>query len=232
MVIEDGGGSRASAGPIRVLLVDDQQLIRAGLRALLERSEDIVVVAEAADGEAGVAAAQELVPDVVMMDIRMPGVDGLEATRRIVTDERLRAVRVVILTTFDEDEYLFEAIRTGAAGFLLKDTGPDELRAAVHTVTAGEALLSPAVTGRVMQAAATSSRLTPERLDGLTARERDVLVQVAGGQSNSEIGAALYLSPATARTYVSRLLAKLDARDRTQLVVIAYECGLVRPGNR
>lgn len=216
--------------PVRVVLVDDQQLVRAGLRALLERAPDVAVVGEAGDGAAGLAVVRAERPDVVLMDVRMPGTDGLEATRRILADPRLRDVRVVMLTTFDDDEYLFEAVRAGAAGFLLKDTAPDALREAVRVVAGGDALLSPAVTRRVLDAAARSPVADPARLDGLTERERDVLAQVGAGRSNAEIGAALHLSPDTARTYVSRLLAKLDARDRSQLVVIAYESGLVRPG--
>ncbi|MFI6509610.1 response regulator [Streptosporangium sp. NPDC050855] len=221
-----------SAGtPIRVVLVDDQQLVRAGFRALLERAPDIVVVGEAADGEAGVALVRAERPDLVLMDVRMPGLDGVEATRRIVADERLRAVRVIVLTTFDTDEYLFAAIRAGAAGFLLKDAGPGELREAVRTVASGDALLSPSVTQRVLNAvAASSERFDAGLIAGLTEREREVLAEVGAGRSNAEIGAVLFISPATARTYVSRLLAKLDARDRSQLVVIAYESGLVRPG--
>ncbi|MFG3418560.1 response regulator [Micromonospora sp. NPDC048063] len=217
---------------LRVVLVDDQHLIRAGLRALLERDPDITVVAEATDGAAGLAAVRAYRPHVVLMDVRMPGTDGIEATRRILTDPGLADVQVVMLTTFDDDDYLFDAIRAGAAGFLLKDTAPDALRAAVRTVAGGDALLSPAVTRRVLAAAARSPVPDGTRLAGLTERERDVLAQVGAGRSNAEIGAALHLSPDTARTYVSRLLAKLHARDRSQLVVIAYESGLVRPGER
>jgi DNA-binding NarL/FixJ family response regulator len=170
-------------------------------------------------------------PDVVLMDIRMPGVDGIEATRRIVTDERLRDTKVVVLTTFDTDEHIFDAIRAGAAGFLLKNTPPDDLRTAVRTVAAGEALLSPSVTRRVMAAVATGHRPPDEhRLAPLTARERELLAEIGAGRSNGEIAERLFLSPATARTYVSRLLTKLNARDRAQLVHIAYETGLVRPG--
>ncbi|MBQ1046494.1 response regulator transcription factor [Micromonospora sp. C72] len=215
--------------PIRVVLVDDQHLVRTGLRALLDRAPDIEVVGEAGDGRSGLAVVREQRPDIVLMDVRMPGGDGLEATRRILTDPTLDGVQVVMLTTFDDDEYLFEAIRAGAAGFLLKDTAPDALRDAVRTVAGGDALLSPAVTRRVL-AAARSPVADPARLAGLTARERDVLAQVGAGRSNTEIGQALFLSPDTARTYVSRLLQKLNARDRAQLVVIAYESGLVRPG--
>ncbi len=216
--------------PVRVVLVDDQHLVRVGLRALLERDPDIAVVGEAGDGATGLAVVRTERPDVVLMDVRMPGTDGLEATRRILADPTLPGVRVVMLTTFDDDEYLFAAIRAGAAGFLLKDTKPDALREAVRTVADGDALLSPAVTHRVLAAAARAATPTPDRVAGLTARERDVLAQVGRGRSNAEVGAALHLSPDTARTYVSRLLAKLDARDRSQLVVIAYESGLVRPG--
>lgn len=218
---------------IRVVLVDDQHLVRAGLRALLERAEDITVVGEADDGDTGLALVADQLPDVVLMDIRMPGTDGLDATRRIVADERLRDVRVVVLTTFDTDEHIFEAIRRGAAGFLLKDIAPDDLRRAVRVVAGGEALLSPSVTRRVMDAVTTQAHPTAaDRLEQLTQREREVLAEVALGRSNDEVAAALYISPATARTYVSRLLTKLDARDRSQLVVIAYESGLVTPGAR
>ena len=216
---------------LRVVLVDDQQLVRAGLRALLERAPDITVVGEAADGASGLAVVRTERPDIVLMDVRMPGTDGLAATRHILADPALANVRVVMLTTFDDDEYLFEAIRAGAAGFLLKDTAPDDLRDAVRIVAGGDALLSPAVTRRVLAAAARSPTVEdPGRLAELTPRERDVLAQVGTGRSNAEIGTALHLSPDTARTYVSRLLTKLNARDRAQLVVIAYETGLVRTG--
>ena len=221
---------------IRVALVDDQHLVRAGLRALLERPGDITVVGEAGDGDAGVALVRAERPDVVLMDVRMPGTDGLAATRLIVADPALRDVRVVVLTTFDADEHVFEAIRLGASGFLLKDAGPDELRRAVRVVAAGEALLAPAVTRRVLQAvAATPARsATPggERLAQLTEREREILAEVGTGRSNDEIAEALSISPATARTHVSRVMTKLAARDRAQLVVIAYETGLVTPGSR
>jgi DNA-binding NarL/FixJ family response regulator len=216
---------------IRVVLVDDQHLVRAGFRALLERDDDITVVGEAEDGARGVEVVAAERPDVVLMDVRMPGVDGLEATRRIVGDERLRDVKVVVLTTFDADEYVFEAIRVGASGFLLKDTGPDELRRAVRVVASGEALLSPSVTRRVLQAvAATAARPATDRLEQLTDREREVLAEVGAGRSNDEIARSLYISPATARTHVSRIMTKLNARDRSQLVVLAYETGLVTPG--
>lgn len=216
---------------IRVCLVDDQQLIRAGLAALLERASDITVVGEAGDGAEAIELVRAEQPEVVLMDLRMPGMDGIEATRRITADESLVGVRVVALTTFDTDEHIFAAIRAGACGFLLKNTAPDELRAAVRTIAAGEALLAPSVTRRVLAAVAQDYRPTkPWLLEGLTEREREVLVEIAAGKSNDEIAAVLYISPATARTYVSRLLSKLGARDRAQLVRIAYESGLVRPG--
>lgn len=217
---------------VAVVIVDDQHLVREGLRALLERAPDIHVAGEAADGAAGLAVARTVRPDVVLMDVRMPGTDGLRSARQIVADPALADVRVVMLTTFDDDEYLFEAIRAGAAGFLLKDTAPDALREAVRTVARGDALLSPAVTRRVLAAVADRPAVDPGRLAGLTPREREVLAHVGAGLSNAEIGAALYLSRDTARTYVGRLLAKLGARDRAQLVVAAYESGLVRPGER
>ncbi|SFQ64767.1 DNA-binding response regulator, NarL/FixJ family, contains REC and HTH domains [Amycolatopsis arida] len=218
---------------IRVVLVDDQPLVRAGLRTLLELAPDITVVAEAEDGATGFDAVARYRPDVVLMDVRMPGTDGLVATRRIMADPGLRGAQVVVLTTFDNDDYLFEAIRLGAAGFLLKDTSPDELRRAVRLVHGGDALLSPAVTRRVLASAATANpTLARHRLDKLTERERDVLRAVGTGRSNDEIAAELFISSATARTHVSRLLAKLGARDRAQLVVLAYETGLVAPGQQ
>lgn len=216
---------------IRVLLADDQHLVRAGLRTLLERTEDIIVVGEAETGRAAVRSSLELTPDVVLMDIRMPELDGLAATRQILADERLTKVKIIVLTTFDADDYVFEAIRIGASGFLLKDAEPDELRQAVRVVAAGHALLAPGVTGRVMRAVGSIGEpLSDERLRGLTDREREVLGQVGGGLSNEEIARALYMSPATARTHVSRILSKLAVRDRAALVVLAYETGLVRPG--
>ncbi|WP_127502500.1 response regulator transcription factor [Actinoplanes solisilvae] len=220
---------------ISVLLADDQLLVRAGFRALLNAEPDIEVVAEAADGLEAVAKARETKPDVVLMDIRMPGVDGLEATRRIAADPALAGTRVVILTTFELDEYVFEALRTGASGFLVKDTEPVELIRGVRAVAAGDGLLSPGVTRRVIgqfagggQGRATAS--PPETADQLTDREREVLVLVAEGLSNDEIAGRLVISPATAKTHVSRTMIKLGARDRAQLVVYAYEAGLIRPG--
>jgi len=220
---------------ISVMLADDQALVRPGFRALLDAEPDIEVVAEAADGVEAVRLAQATRPDVVLMDIRMPGVDGLEATRRIAADPALAGTRVVILTTFELDEYVFEALRTGASGFLVKDTEPVELLRGVRAVAAGDALLSPSVTRRVIgefAGAAGRSRPAqpPVQLDQLTDREREVLVLVAEGLSNDEIAARLVISPATAKTHVSRTMIKMGARDRAQLVVYAYEAGLIRPG--
>jgi DNA-binding NarL/FixJ family response regulator len=216
-----------------VLLADDQKLVRAGFRVLLERGDDIEVVGEAADGAEAVDLARTARPAVVLMDIRMPVMDGLEATRRIVSDQQLGGVRVVVLTTFELDEYVFEALRAGASGFLLKDIDPDDLRQAVRVVAAGEALLSPSVTRRLISEFVTRPAQPPSdpaRLAALTEREREVLALVAGGLSNDEIGQRLFMSPATAKTHVSRAMTKLNARDRAQLVMVAYETGLVTPG--
>ncbi len=217
---------------IRVLLADDQDLVRAGFRALLDAEHDIEVVGEADDGEQAAKLAAELVPDVVLMDIRMPGVDGLEATRRIASDERLAEVRLVILTTFDLDEYVFEAVRLGASGFLVKDTEPAELVRAVRAAARGDALLSPGITRRLIEEFATRAKEPRPALDlnQLTEREREVMALAAAGLSNEEIAKRLFVSPATAKTHVSRAMVKLGARDRAQLVVFAYESGLVRPG--
>jgi DNA-binding NarL/FixJ family response regulator len=217
---------------IRVLVVDDQVLVRAGFRALLDAQADVEVVGEAADGEQAVQLARSLIPDVVLMDIRMPGMDGLEATRIIAGEDELEDVRIVILTTFDLDEYVFEALRVGASGFLVKNTEPAELIHAVRAVAAGDALLSPGVTRRLVAQFAQRAKRpqsTPE-LDSLTEREREVMGLVGEGLSNEEIAARLFVSPATAKTHVSRTMVKLGARDRAQLVVFAYESGLVRPG--
>jgi DNA-binding NarL/FixJ family response regulator len=214
------------------VLADDQGLVRAGFRALLDAQDDIEVVGEAADGEAAARLAAELDPDIVLMDIRMAGMDGLAATRRIADDERSARVRVVILTTFGLDEYVFEAIRSGASGFLVKDTEPEELVQAVRVVAGGDALLSPGVTKKLIAEFAARAK-EPQAIKGLeelTDREREVLALVAEGLSNDEIGERLIVSPATAKTHVSRAMGKLGARDRAQLVVIAYESGLARPG--
>lgn len=217
---------------IRVLLADDQALVRAGFRALLDAQPDIDVVGEAGDGAAAVRLATELQPDVVLMDIRMPGTDGLAATRQIAADPRLAGVHVVILTTFELDEYVFTALRVGASGFLVKDTEPTDLINGVRAVARGDALLSPGVTRRLIAEFASHAKQPVDTgaLRELTDREREVLVLVAQGLSNDDIAARLVVSPATAKTHVSRAMVKLGARDRAQLVVIAYEAGLVRPG--
>ncbi|MFD3308720.1 response regulator [Streptomyces sp. NPDC058656] len=220
---------------VRVVLADDQTVVRAGFRALLDLTDDLVVVAEAADGTQAVEAVRLTRPDVVLMDIRMPGVDGIEATRRIAADRTLDGVRVVMLTTYQVDAYVFEALRHGAAGFLLKDIEPDGLRAAIRTVAAGQSLLAPAVTRSVVEEFArlrAPEASGAERLAALTDREREVMALVAAGLSNEEIGRQLIMSPLTAKTHVSRAMTKLGARDRAQLVVLAYETGLVRAGER
>jgi len=216
---------------IRVLLADDQALVRAGFKVLLSSATDIEVVAEAANGEEAVSRAREKRPDVVLMDIRMPGVDGLEATRRIVADRTLAGLRVLILTTFEVDEYVFEALRSGASGFVVKDIEPSELLQAVRVVARGDALLSPTVTRRLIAefAGRPERRVATAHLNVLTEREREVMALVAAGRNNDEIAAELYVSPATAKTHVSRAMSKLGARDRAQLVVLAYETGLVAP---
>ncbi|WP_371524892.1 response regulator transcription factor [Streptomyces sp. NBC_01283] len=220
---------------VRVVLADDQTVVRAGFRALLDLTDDLVVVAEAADGLQAVEAVRTTRPDVVLMDIRMPGIDGIEATRRIAADRTLDQVRVVVLTTYQVDEYVFEALRCGAAGFLIKDLEPDELRDALRTVAAGQSLLAPAVTRSVVEEFArlkAPEAAGAERLAPLTEREREVMALVAAGLTNEQIGRELIMSPLTAKTHVSRAMIKLDARDRAQLVVLAYETGLVRPGGR
>ncbi|MEU4201383.1 response regulator transcription factor [Streptomyces sp. NPDC045470] len=217
---------------IRVLLADDQLLVRAGFRALLDAQPDIEVVGEAADGEEALLALRDLCPDAVLMDIRMPVLDGLAATRQITEDPRLSAVKVVMLTTFELDEYVFEAIRCGASGFLVKDTEPEELVRAVRAVVEGDALLSPGVTRRLIAEFAARSKepAADGTLATLTEREREVMALVGLGMSNEEIARRLVVSPLTAKTHVSRTMVKLGARDRAQLVVLAYESGLVRPG--
>lgn len=216
---------------IRVLIADDQELVRAGFRALLDSVEDIQVVGEAEDGLTAVRMASRDVPDIVLMDIRMPKLDGIEATRRIVADPRLRDVRVVILTTYETDEYVFDGLRAGASGFLVKDTSPTELLRAVRGVAKGDALLAPSVTRRLI-ADVVSRSPRPKPVPGmaeLTPREREILVLVGSALSNDEIADRLTISKATAKTHVSRIMGKLEARDRTQLVVFAYESGLVMP---
>jgi DNA-binding NarL/FixJ family response regulator len=216
---------------IRVLLADDQALVRAGFSSLLGDEPDIEVVGEAADGTQAVAMARALKPDVVLMDVRMPGADGLAATREIAQDGALAAVRVVVLTTFELNEYIFEAIRAGASGFLVKDTEPAELLRAVRVVASGDALLSPGVTRQLIAQFAARPEPPPmPTFDPLTDREREVSALVASGLSNDEIAERLYLSTATVKTHVNRAMTKLGARDRAQLVVFAYESGLARPG--
>jgi DNA-binding NarL/FixJ family response regulator len=217
---------------IRVLLADDQMLVRAGFKALLDAQDDIEVVGEAGDGDEAVRLTGEFRPDIVLMDIRMPGVDGLTAARTIAREQALSNVRIVILTTFDLDEYVFEALRAGASGFLVKNTEPAELIHAVRSVAAGDALLSPGVTRRLIATFATRSKqpVDSAELKRLTDREKEVMALVAEGLSNDEIARTLVVSPATAKTHVSRAMVKLGARDRAQLVVLAYESGLVRPG--
>jgi DNA-binding NarL/FixJ family response regulator len=217
---------------IRVLLADDQHLIRAGFRALLEAEEDIDVVGDAATGRQAVELALATAPDVVLMDIRMPDGDGLWATEQIVREPSLAQTHIVIVTTFELDEYVAQAITAGASGFLVKDTEPVDLIRAVHVAAAGDALLSPSVTKRLLERVAGGLKPAPPaaELGALTDREREVLTLVGQGLTNGEIGEKLFLSPLTAKTHVSRIMTKLDARDRVHLVVVAYETGLVQPG--
>ena len=219
--------------PIRVLLAEDQAIVRAGFRALLEAESDLEVAGEAADGREAVALARDLRPDLVLMDIRMPELDGLEATRQITADRTLKDTRVLVLTTFELDEYVFGALRAGASGFLLKGGEPRELLSAIRLVAAGESLLAPSVAKRLIEAYIAQpeqeTAAVPDGLDELSPRELEVLRFVARGSNNREIAEALYLSPLTVKTHVSRILTKLRARDRVQLVVIAYQAGLVSP---
>jgi DNA-binding NarL/FixJ family response regulator len=218
---------------VRVGVADDQPLIRTGIRTMIEHTADLVLVAEAADGEQAVELARSHHPDVLLMDIRMPRVDGIEATRRITADPSLAGVRVVVLTTFDTDDHVYRAIRAGASGFLLKDAPPEDVLDAIRIIAGGDALLAPSVTRRLIADLAARPDVSRQRaaeLNVLTDREREVLTLVGRGLSNTEIGAQLYVSPATAKAHVSHVMTKLLARDRAQLVVIAYESGLVRPG--
>ena len=224
--------SPPGSAPIKVLLVDDEGLVRSGFKVLLDLEDDITVVGEATNGVEAVEQARATRPDVVLMDIRMPKLDGIQATSRIVKTQGLEKVRVLILTTYDTDAYVFEALQAGASGFLLKDSGPAELLHAIRVVAAGDALLAPRITRRLIAqfaAQRTAAHDGENRLAVLTGREREVLALVGRGLSNDEIGAELYLSPATARTHVSHAMVKLGARDRAQLVVIAYQTGLVSP---
>ncbi|MDX6410333.1 MAG: hypothetical protein QOE13_3404 [Gaiellaceae bacterium] len=219
---------------ITVLVADDQNLVRAGFRVLIDSAPDCEVVAEAANGAEAVALALAHRPDVVLMDVRMPELDGIGATRAIVSDARTAGTKVLVLTTFDLDEYVFDALQAGASGFLLKDTDPEDLLDAVRVVAAGDALLSPRMTSRVIAQFVARPGLPPvvsaRALDPLTDREREVLLQVGRGLSNAEIAEELFVSAATAKTHVSRIMGKLAARDRVQLVVVAYESGLINPG--
>jgi DNA-binding NarL/FixJ family response regulator len=219
---------------VRVLLADDQTVVRTGFRAMLELTDDLLVVGEATDGQQAVEQARSLRPDVVLMDIRMPVLDGLEATRRIAADPHLDRVRVLVLTTFEIDEYVFDALRAGASGFLLKDVDAPDLHSAIRVIADGQSLLDPAVTRRVIDTftqTATPAPIGPERLDVLTDREREVVRLVAKGLTNDEIAIRLVMSPLTAKTHVSRAMTKLHARDRTQLAIVAYETGLTHVGD-
>lgn len=241
-------GARATSGdgridavsphdsPVRVLVADDQDLVRSGFRLILLSYDGIDVVGEARDGEQAVELARRLRPDVVLMDIRMPHMDGIEATRAIHDDPALDGVHVLILTTFDLDEYVYDALAAGASGFLLKDADPDDIASAVRVVSQGDALIAPSITRRLIEAFVTSRPMSAAAagrttaLRSLTDREREILVYVARGLSNDEIGSHLFISPATVKTHLARIMAKLDAHDRAQLVVAAYEGGLVKPG--
>jgi DNA-binding NarL/FixJ family response regulator len=222
-----------AARPIRVLVVDDQELVRAGFCVILDAADGISVIGEAANGAGAVAAVAEKAPDVVLMDIRMPGMDGLEATRQITRARGQDGPRVVMLTTFDLDDYVYEALRAGASGFLLKDAPRRDLVAAVRVAAAGEALLAPSVTRMLIEAFARrppAATPAPSRLASLTAREQDILLLLARGQSNAEIARSLFVGEATVKTHIGHVLAKLGLRDRVQAVILAYETGIVRPG--
>ena len=219
---------------IKVVIADDQALVRGGFVVMVGAATDMEVLGEAGDGAQAVELVRQHHPDVVLMDVRMPVLDGIEATRAITTDPATAGAHILILTTFDLDDYVYRALRAGASGFLLKDTAPEELLAAIRTLAAGDALLAPSVTRRLIREFAArpepEERPSPQLLEALSAREREVLTEVAGGWSNTEIGERLHISAATAKTHVSRLLMKLNARDRAQLVMLAYESGLVVPG--
>ena len=221
-----------SGAPIRVLVVDDQELVRRGFCALIAAEDDLEVVGEAATGSEAIDQAHATRPDVVLMDVRMPELDGIAATRRIAGDERLPDTHVLVLTTFDLDQYVYDALRAGASGFLLKDTAPAQLLDGIRVVAAGDALIAPGITRRLIAefAARPDAASASTVLADLTARERDVLAEVGRGRNNVEIAERLFISPLTAKTHVSRIMTKLSARDRAQLVVIAYETGLVKPG--
>jgi DNA-binding NarL/FixJ family response regulator len=232
--MSDEAVARSGAAPIKVLVVDDEGLVRSGFKLLLELEDDIEVVGEATTGAEAVERARAARPDVILMDIRMPDMDGISATGAIAATRGLEGTRVLILTTYETDSYVFDALQAGASGFLLKDAGPAELLHAIRVVAAGDALLAPRITRRLIgqfTAVRAASRAAEDRLSVLTQREREVLALVGRGLSNDEIGTALFLSPATARTHVSHAMGKLGARDRAQLVVIAYETGLVQPGS-
>ena len=220
---------------IRILLVDDQALVRAGFRMILDAEPQMEVVGEAGDGREAIDQVRALSPDVVLMDIRMPELDGLEATRRILDDGGENAPKILMLTTFDLDEYVYEALRAGASGFLLKDTPPEQLVAAIEVISQGDALLAPTITRRVISEFVKGTGPKPRaqfpRLEDLTAREREVLVLIARGLSNAEIAKTLFVSETTVKTHVARILMKLNLRDRVQVVVLAYESGTVQPGD-
>lgn len=228
----DGTPAATDQRPIRIVVADDQELIRQGLVALIGSEPDLAVVGQAATGAEAIDGAFSARPDVILMDIRMPDLDGIDATRRITADPRLDQVRVLMLTTFDLDQYVYGALQAGASGFLLKDTAPQTLLDAIRVVAAGDALIAPAITRRLIEEfAARPDPADQHRLGPLTDRERDVLIEVGRGLTNVEIATRLNISPLTVKTHVSRILAKLAARDRAQLVVIAYESGLIRPGS-
>lgn len=227
-----------SENEIRVVIADDQDIVRSGFNLVLMSYEDIDVIGQARDGKEAVAKARELKPDVVLMDIRMPHMNGIEATRAIREDPELEDVHVLILTTFDQDEYVYDALAAGASGFLLKDADPDEIVAAVHVVAQGEALIEPSITRRLIETFVASRPHTSYGvpsgtiLRSLTDREREILALVARGLTNDEIGSELVISPATVKTHIARIMSKLNAHDRAQLVVMAYESGLVKPGGK